>query len=108
MPDRGRGTERILDFDDDGARPTGALELDHGGSVPRVPADVPRPSAIVPISPLVPLPPPPPAEMALSTAAPAWLEPLSRLPESTSKRVAGYSLFALFIYVTFFSGSILT
>ncbi|HSO37310.1 MAG TPA: hypothetical protein VLT33_32510, partial [Labilithrix sp.] len=36
----------------------------------------------------------------------AWLAPLERVPENLSKRVAGYSVFALLVYVVFFSGSL--
>ena len=101
-----RGTERELDFDD-APHERRDLELDLGTSVPRVPAGAPRGPAIVPVAVPVPMPAPqPPPPGAMVAPLPAWLEPLARVPENASKRVAGYALFALLIYVLFFSGSL--
>ena len=103
-----RGTERELDFDlDDAPHERDDLELDLGTSAPRVPAGAPRGPAIVPVAVPVPMPPPqPPPPGAMVAPLPAWLEPLARVPENASKRVAAYALFALVIYVLFFSGSL--
>jgi serine/threonine protein kinase len=97
-------TERVLDLDDEPGTPD-QLELDHGGASPRVPPDAPRGPAIVPVD--VPVPPPAPLVVAEPVTIHPWLEPLARVPEAASKRVAGYALFALLIYVVFFSGAFL-
>lgn len=109
-PEPRRGSERIVDFDLDGGPEIAELELDHGSrsSSPRAPIDAPRGPAIVPVSPLVPLPPASPLAAADAPAPlPAWLAPFASVPEQLSKRVVGYSLFALLVYLVFFSSSLL-
>jgi serine/threonine-protein kinase len=105
-----RGTERLVDFEEDGAPVGTELELDRGsrGTEPQ-PASVegPRGPAIVPVAPLAPLPPMAPLAELRPPPLPAWLAPLAEVPATLSKRIAGYSLFALFLYIVFFSGSLL-
>jgi serine/threonine protein kinase len=110
-PDPRRGSERMVDFDHDGGPELADLDLDldlDSRSSPRAPIDAPRGPAIVPVSPLVPLPPASPLAAAAAPAPlPAWLAPFASVPEHLSKRIVGYSLFALLLYVIFFSGSLL-
>ena len=112
-PEPRRGSERMVDFDHDGAPeiPETELELDRSArsSSPLAPIDPPRGPAIVPVPPLVPLAPAPSSLVAASAPEPlpAWLAPLASVPEQLSKRVVGYSLFALLVYMVFFSGALL-
>jgi len=104
------GSERMVDFDHDAGPEPPELELDleSRSSSPHTPIDAPRGPAIVPVSPLVPLPPASPlAAAAVPAPLPAWLAPFASVPEHLSKRVAGYSLFALLLYLVFFSGALL-
>ena len=106
-----RGTERIVDFDDDAAHGAGEpeLELDRDSRMPapHAPIEPARGPAIVPVAPLAPLPPESFRGIAVPRAPlPAWLAPLATVPENVSKRVAGYSVLALALYVVFFSGSL--
>jgi serine/threonine-protein kinase len=52
-----------------------------------------------------PLPPPPPPPAPIRAPLPSWAAPLARVPESVAKRVVGYSLFGLVVWVVFFGGA---
>lgn len=99
-PTRGRMREVELDEEDVSA-PRVDLELDRGPErpPPRVPVRAPQPEPFAPTMPAAPL--------ATHEPLPSWLEPLAQLPVGLSKRVTGYSLFALAIYVVFFHASLL-
>jgi serine/threonine-protein kinase len=105
-----RGTERLVDFEEDGGPGIVELELDRGSRGTEqhaAPSEAPRGPAIVPVAPLAPLPPVAPLAELRPAPLPAWLAPLAEVPATLSKRVAGYSLFALFLHLVFFSGSLL-
>jgi serine/threonine-protein kinase len=106
-----RGTERLVDFEHDDDEPLGGeLELDrssHGTALQATPSARTRGPAIVPVAPLAPLPPVAPLAELQPAPLPAWLTPLAEVPAALSKRVAGYSLFALLLHLVFFSGSLL-
>ena len=100
-----RGTaERVFDFDD-GPVQSKELELDLSGSAPRQLIEEPPVASIVPVSRFSTQP----AETFLPAPLPlpTWLAPLAQIPETLSKRVAGYSVFAFLLYLVFFSANLL-
>jgi serine/threonine-protein kinase len=104
-----RGTERLVNFEEDEGPGIGELELDRGShrtELHTAPPEATRGPAIVPVAPLAKLPPVAPLAELQPAPLPAWLAPLAEVPATLSKRVAGYSLFALFLHLVFFSGSL--
>jgi serine/threonine-protein kinase len=95
---------RMMELDDDASNAQGAveLELDRGAPPPRLtsppgraaPSLAPLPQARGPLAPP-------------SRALPPWLAPLAGVPVALSKRVTGYALFALGVYVVFFHAALL-
>ncbi|MDB4937465.1 MAG: putative serine/threonine protein kinase [Labilithrix sp.] len=95
---RADAREGMRMLEDDGADgDASALELD---LPPRPPAPPAPPLARIEVA-----EPAPPAPMQRADL-PAWLEPLSGVPIGVSKRVTGYSLFVLVLYLVFFRAGV--
>ncbi len=99
-----RGTPRIVDFGDEGPPPSKELELELDDRPSS--KNAARGPVVDPVAPLVPVEPFR-GELLSPAPLPAWLAPFAAVPENVSKRVVGYSLFALVLYMVFFSGAFL-